>query len=113
VLAASAASTAAVASLLGDIFAESTTDTDTGEEVADNEPGGLDRAHRQLLEAILRQDRWSQAEFELAARRAGLMPLGARDTLNDYAIDVCDDMLLETEDDTFVLNAFAVEALQI
>ena len=112
VLAASAASTAAVASLLGDIFAESTIETESG-EVADNKSGGLDGAHRQLLDVVLRQDRWSQAEFELAARRAGLMPLGARDTLNDYAIDVCDDMLLETEDDAFVLNAFAVEALQI
>ena len=113
VLAASAASTAAVASLLGDIFAEAATDSDPGDDGDDTEPGGLDGAHRQLLEMILRQDRWTQAEFELAARRAGLLPLGARDTLNDYAIDICDDVLLETEDDAFVLNAFAVEALQI
>ena len=39
------------------------------------------------------------------------MPLGAQDTLNDYAMDLCDDVLLETEDDEFVLNDFAVEAI--
>jgi tellurite resistance protein len=115
VLAASAASTAAVASLLGGIFTEPTpeTDTDIRDADADDDADGLDGAHRQLLVALLRQARWTHAEFDLAARRVGLMPAGARDTLNDYAIDVCDDVLLETEDDAFVLNAFAVEALQI
>ena len=82
-------------------------------QIAIDVTDALDKAHRQLLAEVLRQDRWTHAQFELAARRAGLLPLGARETLNDYTIDVCDDVLLETEDDAFVLNLFAVEALQI
>jgi hypothetical protein len=78
VLAASVARTrtAAVASLLGDIFAEPTVEAGVGS--AEATPGvdgdGLEAAHRQLLDAVLRQLRWTQGEFELAARRAGVMP---------------------------------------
>lgn len=114
VLAASAASTAAVSTLLGDIFGEDEQDEqalDTTSPDAEESLDGLDATHSRLLTQVLRQPRWTLADFAKLADSAGLMPLGAQDTLNEYAMDLCDDVLLETEDDQLVLNDFAVEAI--
>lgn len=113
VLAASAASTAAVSSLLGDIFADDDPEPEPDDSPSepDEDADGLDDAHRALLSEVLGRPRWTQAEFADLADRAGLMPAGALDTLNEHALDLCDDVLIETEDDALVLNDFAVEAI--
>lgn len=118
-LAATAASTAAVNSLLSDIFAEDEPPADiadaeeTSGDGDDTAADGLDAAHRALLAEVLTRDRWDRAEFAALADRCGLMPAGALDTLNEHTIDVCDDVLLEPEgDDVLALNDFAVEAVR-
>jgi hypothetical protein len=116
VLAASAASTAAVSSLLTEVFDDPV--PDGAGEVATPEPStnetplvdGLDTAHSWLLLAVLKRAEWPRGEFDELAQQHGLLPDGALDTLNDLAYRLCDEPLLEGDDD-LVLNDYAVQEL--
>jgi tellurite resistance protein len=123
------AETAAVGALLADIFNE-----DEPEAAAAPSPAltviedsavlqspaapaapafeGLDPAHSQFLRALLAQGRWSRGELEELAEEHNLMPDGALDTINEYALDVAGEPLLEEDDpDTFTVNDYAREEL--
>ena len=116
VLAASAASTAAVSSLLTEVF-DDTSSNDPHEAAVAEPPtsdapavDGLDASHSQLLVAVLERAEWPRAEFDELAQQHGLLPDGALDTLNDLAYRLCDEPLLEGDDD-LVLNDYAVQEI--
>ena len=71
---------------------------------------GLDAAHSRLLTAVLKRAEWPRAEFDELAQQHGLLPDGALDTLNDLAHRLCDEPLLEGDDD-LVLNDYAVQEI--
>ncbi len=118
-LAASAASTAAVSSLLSEVFADTTPDAEEPTSVGNiehtpaHEAGavpGLDAAHGRLYLAVVTRPTWSRAEFAELAEEHGLLPDGALDILNDLAVETCDEPLLEDEGD-LVLNDYAVQEI--
>jgi tellurite resistance protein/tetratricopeptide (TPR) repeat protein len=113
-LAAAAASTAEVSSLLGAVFADD-------DEPAPSQPptevapltsrfNGLDAPHSAMLAELILRTRWARAEFDALAVSLELMPSAALDTINDYAFDRCDEPLLDVDDD-LILNDFAVQEL--
>lgn len=120
VLAASAASTAAVSSLLTEVFDDAVPERADEAIAASAEPDqttgdapivdGLDAAHSRLLSAVLKRAEWPRAEFDELAQQHGLLPDGALDTLNDLAYRLCDEPLLEGDDD-LVLNDYAVQEI--
>lgn len=59
---------------------------------------GLDAAHEALLLALLERDEWPRGDYEALAASHGLMPDGALDALNEFALDITGDMLVETGD---------------
>lgn len=116
-LAATEASTAAVSSMLGEIFA------DDGEIFADKnadvgqldsprestEPSASTQPHQALVEQLLTKERWTRAEFDELAKRAGLMPSATLDALNERALDRCGEPLLDLDDDLIVNEYAALE----
>jgi hypothetical protein len=118
------AETAAVGALLADIFKDEETEppvppahagvtADTSEAMLAAAPGqpafdGLDAAHSQFLRALLVQASWSRGELEELAEQHNLMPDGAVDIINEYAIDAAGEPLLEEDlPDTFTINEYA------
>lgn len=98
--------TAVVSSLLADVFAD---DDDELSEVPDSRADalpipaedmieGLDGSHSRLLRRVLAQDSWDRTHFAHIADELGLMPDGAIDILNEYALDMTGDLLLEGDD---------------
>ena len=69
---------------------------------------GLDSAHGRLAVLLAQQSAWPLAEAAAAAESIGL-PLwsGAADTINEAAIDLCGEPLVEG-DDPVTLNEYAV-----
>lgn len=95
--------TAEVSQLLAGIFAE-----EESEPVAEAPPAataspiihaGLDGPHGSLLDAALAAGAMPLAAFEAEARRLRLLPEGAIDTINDWALDRFEEPVLEAEDD--------------
>lgn len=114
-LAASAAGTAAVSSLLCEVFADSPDPEPTAEAGPPPEPGtgavpGLDDPHGRLFLAVLGRPAWPRADFAALAEEHDLLPDGALDVLNDHAVERCGEPLLEDEGD-LVLNDYAVQEI--
>jgi uncharacterized tellurite resistance protein B-like protein len=123
------AETAAVGALLADIFKEDESEhspTANGPATVDGvtaaEPAaatsadalfeGLDVAHSAFLRALLTQGTWSRGELEELAEEHNLMPDGALDTINEFALDLAGEPLLEEDvPDTFTINDYAREEL--
>jgi hypothetical protein len=122
------AETAAAGALLADIFKDDEPDSPTNlqtptvpDTLATIVPSkvtaasafdGLDPAHSQFLSALLAQGAWSRGAFEELAEEHNLMPDGALDTINEFALDVANEPLLEEDDsDAFTINGYAREEL--
>lgn len=58
----------------------------------------LDAAHSQFALALLARDQWSRAELEAIASARRLMPEGAIDCLNEAALNIHGEPLLEGDD---------------
>jgi hypothetical protein len=58
----------------------------------------LDRRHHALLAALAERPEWPRGDFDRLVRSAGLMPGAARETLNSWALDSFDDLLLDGEE---------------
>jgi tellurite resistance protein/peptidoglycan hydrolase-like protein with peptidoglycan-binding domain len=114
-LAAIRAETAGAAELLANIFQDDA--LEEPEPVApgldENDAGGhatreigpsdgmsieLDRRHHALLVALAERPEWPRGDFDRLVRSAGLMPGAARETLNSWALDSFDDLLLDGEE---------------
>lgn len=105
-------STEDVAALLAGIFADEDADgplaePDTAEDDEDlgvaPEPGpglvaGLDAAHSALLLVLAGRPTWSAADFADVCAEHALLPDGARDTLNEAALDSVGDLVCEGND---------------
>lgn len=95
------ANTERVSSILGEIFQEN--EGEPEEEVAeatssdDRGFAGLDARHSAFLGELLVQPHWEQDQYQTLARQFQLMPAGALETLNEWALDHFDDLLLEEE----------------
>lgn len=72
---------------------------------------GLDSQHRALVEELLTQSSWTDADVGQLARQFGLMTEGAIETVNEWAFEQFDDALLEPDGD-FLVNPAIVEALK-
>jgi uncharacterized tellurite resistance protein B-like protein len=120
------AETAEVSALLGDIFSDDASDrTDTPtpspveplSTVAEptDEPvtapvGDLDAAHSRLVRALAGRDQMLWTDFEDLSAICGLLPEGARDTVNEAALDASDEPLIEG-DETLTINSYALQEL--
>ena len=74
----------------------------TSPEKMPSAPGLPDR-FQPLLEALLKQDQWSIADFEDLVRSMNLMPNDARDRINEWAMESRGYMLIE-EGETLRIN---------
>lgn len=88
-----------VSRLLSDIFVEDSVDEPSKTAAVEASAyAGLDQAHAALLDAIDEADGGlSRSVYDEAARRLGLLPDGAIETLNDWAFDRFDESLIETD----------------
>lgn len=110
------AETANAASLLSAIFEEedpeiSAAPTDLAASVASPSTldGGLDQRHYALLLLLIDREQWPREEFERLARSVDLMPGAVRETLNEWALEHHDELLLEG-DDPIDVNLHALPA---
>jgi uncharacterized tellurite resistance protein B-like protein len=89
--------TAAVAALLGDVFAEevepAVAPPPKAEAVA-----GLDLLHSAFLRALVERPAWDRNEIEELAGRIGVLPDGAIDLVNDAVLEKVGDVLCEGEE---------------
>ena len=93
------ADTARVSSLLGEIFGDGTdTEEEDLEESLDGKGGvfpGLDTQHAAFLTELLTRPHWGETEFATLARQFRLMQEGALETVNEWAFEQHDDLLIE------------------
>ncbi|WP_426765032.1 TerB N-terminal domain-containing protein [Pseudarthrobacter sp. 1G09] len=120
------AETAEVSALLGDIFSD---EAPGGKEPSAPQPtppgpskgeprdepstppvGDLDPPHSRLVRALAGREQMLWTEFEDLSALHGLLPEGARDTVNEAALDASDEPLLEG-DETLTINSYALQEL--
>ena len=120
------AETAEVSALLGDIFGDDTSErtepqaispsttyvhAPTSPSVPSTPPvGDLDTAHSKLVRALAGRAQLPWTEFEDLSAEYGLLPEGAKDTVNEAALDATDELLLEG-DETLTINSDALQEL--
>jgi hypothetical protein len=88
------AESAKAAAMLGEIFSDEddpVSSIPTGAAAARR----LSGTHAALLRELATRASWSRAEFAAVASRLGLLPSGALDSLNETALEVCGDPLLD------------------
>ena len=90
--------TAAVAALLGDVFAEETEAAVAPPPKAEEAVAGLDTLHSVFLRALVERTAWDRSEIEELAGRIGVLPEGAIDLVNDAALEKVGDVLCEGEE---------------
>lgn len=94
------ADTQRASTLLAGVFVDETeppSSTATGAEGAPLTANftGLDAAHAMLLRKLVAQAEWPRDEYEAAAAEHGLMPSGALETINEWAFEQMDEVLIE------------------
>ncbi len=111
------AETAKVSALLRDVFVDEEPEADHVEAQNDatvdsgaQSLAGLDTVHSALLRFVSGMSEIDMSSFEDEARRLGVMPIGAIDTLNEAAFEMADEPLLEG-DDILTINTFALEEM--
>ncbi len=105
--------TAEVAVLLSDVFVEEQDVPPVAGEPAEADEGPeLDQAHMSLLARIAEHGEISRETFEQLARERQLMPDGALETLNDWALEKFEDEIVE-HGETVAINAALLDSLQL
>lgn len=99
------AETEQVSAMLADIFVDEESRPDTPEPAGEGPLAGLDPEHAALLTRLLARPEWAREELEAAASKAGLMPSGAMETINEWAFDHYGDALIEDGDPVVVNRA--------
>ncbi len=101
---------AEVAALLASVFAEDVPEAFV--RLASIETlAGLDEAHTHFLRALSARPLWTQVAFDEAAKKEGLLPIGALDVLNETSIELCGEPLFDRVDEGIELNGYALEGL--
>jgi uncharacterized tellurite resistance protein B-like protein len=118
IIAARMAQTAAVSTLLGDIFADDEPPEwpmPTPAEPPADEPGptalGLDASHSRLARRLATRPLWTFADFVGLVEEIGLLPAGALDVLNEASIEACGEPFAEELDDAITINEIAVQEM--
>jgi hypothetical protein len=106
VVAATMAQSERASALLGDIFVDDEPSSPPG--AASTSPGELTPPYRDVLNKLALQPSWSRGEFAAMAEGLGLMPSGAIEVLNDAALDLGGELLLEEIESTHGLGVFEV-----
>ncbi len=108
------AETARVSDLLADIFVDEGPDeavTPSTEAQTESKVEGLDGPHWRLLDVLASAEEWERRAVEELAASLGLPLLeGAFDMINEVAMDVCGEPVIEGTDPV-VLNSYAVKEL--
>ncbi|MDW9481244.1 hypothetical protein GOB57_21605 [Sinorhizobium meliloti] len=107
--------TAAVSSLLSDIFSDV---KEAPPAPAKRVPGssGLDEAHAAVLAELMSKGDMEAAEFAILARTHGLMPSGAAEAINEWAFDHVGDIVVAEEPSGYSFvreHRAALEALSL
>jgi hypothetical protein len=89
------AETDRVSAMLADIFVEEEPQPLAAAPSGGGVFAGLDAGHAAFLTHLLSRDQWPRAAIDEAAVRAGLMPGGALETINEWAFDHHGDALIE------------------
>ncbi|MDP2781665.1 tellurite resistance TerB C-terminal domain-containing protein, partial [Devosia sp.] len=63
---------------------------------------GLERRYSLLLTKLGASEEWSSSEFGSLVREAGLMPAAAIEVLNNWSLDMFDELLLEGDEPIIV-----------
>ena len=96
--------TAQVSALLGDIFEEEVTkEVAAGSNDSADTFDGLDARHSAFLRELLTRQHWGRSEYAALAERFQLMQEGALETMNEWAYDRFEDVLID-EDSDYELN---------
>jgi TerB N-terminal domain/TerB-C domain len=106
VVAATMAQSERASALLDDIFVDDDPSLPLGAAPASQ--GELTPPYRDLLNKLASQPSWSQAEFAAIAEGLGLMSSGAIEVLNDAALDLGGELLLEEIESTRGSEVFEV-----
>jgi hypothetical protein len=95
-----------VKALLNSIFTEEETEPESFPLKKDlaGAIGHLDLHHSALLSALGEQGKWAVREFEQMAADAGLLPNGATDRINEEALDLASDVVLESDGEFVTVN---------
>ena len=104
-----------MSNLLGSIFVDDGEPDEADEPIAspqldDAAIAGLDASHSALVHLLASNEDWRRGDFERVARRLGLMPDGAVDTINEAILDACGEPFLEG-DDPLRVNVLAIREL--
>ena len=88
--------TKGAAELLHGIFGE-TGEDDSAVEVVSGEPAGptLDASHQSFMKELVKKDEWNVDELEGLAHQHNLMPSGALDVINEWAMEQYSDLLIQ------------------
>ena len=108
------ADTARVSQVLGDIFVdgddEDEESVDDSVSDADDGFGGLDAPHRAVVSVLITRRQWTEDEVAGLAGEHQLMAAGALETINEWAFDEFDDVLIE-EYDGYEINGDVAQHL--
>ncbi|MEM7375602.1 MAG: TerB N-terminal domain-containing protein [Bacteroidota bacterium] len=95
-----------VSQILSDVFVEPEVE-EVIEEIEQGEENeifkGLDSDHAQLLDELLTRKEWARKEYVQLCTEFSLMAEGAMETINDWALDIHDDVVIE-DGDLVVIN---------
>jgi len=81
-----------------------------GDDAGHGRRDGLDEAHSRLLGELATRSSWSRADFAELATRHGVMPSGALDVINEVAMEIAGEPVVEG-DDEFTVNDDALREL--
>lgn len=102
------AETAVVSALLADLFMDEEEEPAATAPVPDVELiEGLDGPHTRLARRLAESPLWTRSELEQLCDELHLMVEGALDTVNEAAIDVAGEPLIEDGGDDYRLNEYA------
>jgi hypothetical protein len=63
---------------------------------------GLDEAHSRLLDELVTRSSWSRTDFAELADRHGVLPSGALDVINEAAMDIVGEPVIDGDDELTV-----------
>ena len=91
--------TAQAASMLGDVFDETSGNPKQSQEYSSETenkcPNNLDEKHWQLIQILITREHWTEKEFKELCDKTGLMASAAVENLNEWAYEIHDEPLLE------------------
>jgi hypothetical protein len=102
--------TAAVSDLLSDIFSD--VKETPPRKSAPSGASGLDRDHAAVLTGLMTAGRIGTSDFAALARKHGLMPSGAVETLNDWSLDAIGDVVVSEDAGGYVIVPEHLPALR-